>query len=295
MGRNARRTRSPYEKLEIATGTLDKERKFFEALIAADPVALVVNRIIHLVTFFQGAERFIPPYLESHGTRLFPTDSMEVTAILHRLLCDIAGSARLAGYLCVKGIPEQALTVLRGAVEQIGVYAQVWHDPSKWQFVPDSDSEEYRKAFRSTDDRLLNKELKAKGVKFRFMHCTGAQAVSKCYALLSAYFVHGCSTARKGERQSALSCEFVDRGAPMDVAPQFEMVQSIMSLIFIELLSCIPHEDLMEEELAPLSIVFGVLFPVVASASNEPDVELQKASDKLLDALRSVEIGRPAN
>ena len=139
MGRKTRRTRSPYEKLEIATGTLEKERKFFEALFAADSVALVVNRIIHLVTFFQGAESFILPYLESHTTRLFPTQSMEVAATLYRLLCDITRSARLAGYLCVKGIPEQALAVLRGAVEQIGVYTHVWRDPGKYRFVPDSD------------------------------------------------------------------------------------------------------------------------------------------------------------
>jgi hypothetical protein len=66
---------SPYEKLEMATRTLEKERKFFEALIAADPVATVVNRIIHLVTLFQGAQKYIPPYLERSAARLFPNDS----------------------------------------------------------------------------------------------------------------------------------------------------------------------------------------------------------------------------
>jgi hypothetical protein len=83
--------------LEAVTGTLEKERKFFDALMAADPVAIVVNRIIHLVTFYQGAEKFIPPYLELNATRLFPMDSLQVAATLHGLLMDITRSARLAG------------------------------------------------------------------------------------------------------------------------------------------------------------------------------------------------------
>jgi hypothetical protein len=116
------RTRSPYEKLEEATKTLEKERKFFDALMAAGPVAEVVNRIIHLVTFFQGAEKYIPPYLERNAARLFPTDSIQVASTLYALLTEITRSARLAGYLCVKDIPEQALAVLRGTIEQTGVY-----------------------------------------------------------------------------------------------------------------------------------------------------------------------------
>ena len=171
-------TQNPYDKLEAATRTLEKERKFFDALMATDPVAKVVNRTIHLVTFFQGAERFIPPYLEKNAVRLFQPDSLQVAATLYRLLIDIVRSGRLAGYLCVKGIPEQALAAIRGAVEQIGVYTHVWHDPAKYRFVPDSDSESYRKAFRSTDEKALNETLRASGVKFRFMHCQAGKALS---------------------------------------------------------------------------------------------------------------------
>lgn len=280
---------NPYDKLEAATGTLEKERKFFESLMATEPVAKVVNRIIHLVTFFQGAERFIPPYLEKNAVRLFQPDSMQVAATLYGLLSDIVRSGRLAGYLCIKGIPEQALATIRSAVEQIGVYTHVWHDPSKYRFVPDSDSEEYRSAFRSSDDKALNISLKASKVRFRFMHCATGKALSTCYALLSSYVVHGTRRTVGNDRQSELSCEFIDRDAPANMGQQFEMVQSIMAMIFLELLTCIPKEDILEDELAPLSLAFGILFPIVGFAPNEEQTDVSK---KMLDALGSIEIVR---
>lgn len=284
------RQRSPYEQLEVATRTLEKERKFFEALLAADPVAVVVNRIIHLVTFFQGAQRYIPPYLERSAARLFPNDSMQVAATLYTLLTDITRSTRLAGYMCVKGIPEQALAVLRGSIEQTGVYTHVWHEPEKYRFVPDSDSKDYAKAFRWADNKL-SKELEAKGVKFRFMHCKSANPISKTYDLLSTYVVHGSRAVIGDERQDALSCEFVDRDSPVNLAPQFDRVQSIMAMIYMEIPGCIPKDDLLEEdELVALSLVSGLSLPVVAFA---PDNDQTELSEKLLDALRQVEFERP--
>ena len=76
--------------------------------MAADPVAIVVNRIIHLVTFFRVRRNSYRP-LERNAARLFLNDSLQVAAILYGLLMDITRSARLAGYLCVKGIPEEKL------------------------------------------------------------------------------------------------------------------------------------------------------------------------------------------
>ena len=86
------------------------------------------------------------------------------------------------------------------------------------------------------------------------------------------------------QRHPELSCEFIDRDAPANMAQQFEMVQSIMSMIYMELLGCIPKDDLLEDDLAPLSIATGVLLPVVAFAPSEEPKEL---SEKMLDALRS--------
>lgn len=277
---------SPYERLETATRTLEKERQFFEALLDARPVALVVNRIVHLVTFFKGAERWIPPYLERHADRLFPKDPMEVAAVLAHLLQDIARSARLAAYLCVKGIPDQALATLRAAVEQVGVYAHVWQDPSKYRFVPDSDSDEYARAFRHPPKSLVS-DLNARAVKFRFMHCQGAKPLSRMYSLLSESFVHGTSFVQK---RYELSCDFVDRGAPEALAMEYQLVQATMALIYYEIFISIPEDDRLCDELAALSIASGLLLPVLSFASDATDPELKQASEQLLAALGTVEI-----
>jgi hypothetical protein len=284
-------TDGPFEKLEAVTGTLQKEREFFDALMAARPIALVVNRLIHLSTFFQGAERFIPPYLSHHAARLFPADPHEVSAVLSNILEDITRSARLAVYLCVKGIPDQALSILRSPVERVGIYTHVWHDPTKYRFVADSDSKDFFNAFRSTNNRLLQKDLDARKVKYRFMHCKQAQSFSNVYSLLSAHFVHGRPSSLT--KAANYSCEFVDRDAPSTMGAQYELVQSIMSLTYMELFSCIPENDWLEDELAPLSLVSALLLPVVAFPSDEHDSQINLASDALLEALRNVRVERP--
>jgi hypothetical protein len=275
---------TPYERLESATRTLAKERRFFHALLDDRPVALVVNRIIHLSTFFKGAERSIPLYLEHQAHRLFPDDSLQVAAILAHLLQDVTRTARLAAYLCVKGIPDQALAALRGALEQLGVYTHVWHDPSKYRYVPDSDSDEYADAFRHPP-KALAKELNARDVKFRFMHCHGGKAVSHMYSVLSGMFVHGTSAV---DGQPELSCDFVDRGAPGALAMNYQLVRAILAIIYLETFESIPEEDRLSDELAGLSISSALFLPLLSSASEDVDPELKQASERLLEALRTV-------
>ena len=184
----------------------------------------------------------------------------------------------------------KALSVLRGAIEQTGVYTQVWHEPQKHLFVPDSDSDDYARAFRSTDDKKLRTELEAKDVKFRFMHCKAAKQISTMYGLLSSYFVHGSRQRVGGERQEALSCEFVDRDSPVNMAQQFETVQSVMALVYFEILGTFRRTDLLEDELVPLSVVSGLLLPVIAFRQND---EMSELSEKMLEALRQVQFEHP--
>ena len=47
------------------------------------------------------------------------------------ILSEIDRTVRLSAYLCVKGVFPQAVAVLRSAVELIGVYTHVWHEPEK--------------------------------------------------------------------------------------------------------------------------------------------------------------------
>ena len=60
-----------FEKLEAATGSLWKEREFFDALMQAKPVAEVVNRIVFITTLYQGADRYLSAYLARRADALF--------------------------------------------------------------------------------------------------------------------------------------------------------------------------------------------------------------------------------
>lgn len=280
-----------FDKLEAVTRSLEKEREFFDALMKVRPVAVVANRIIHLVTFFQGAAPAITLYLDHHGARLFPTAPLKVASTLTALLNDIVRSARLTAYLCVKGIPDQALAVLRGAVEQVGVYTHVWHDPGKYCLVPDPESDDFTYAFRCARDKALVASLKARGVRYRFMRCKAAKPLSSLYGLLSAQFVHG----RAGGVTPApnLCCEFVERAEPRTLSAQYEMVQAVLSLIYMELIGCIPSDDLLTDELAHLTIASAILGPTVSSAPGEEDPELKSSVDKLLSVLGSLTRDEP--
>lgn len=241
------RDANPFDKLEEATRSLEKEREFFDALMKVRPVAIVVNRVVHLATFLTLTGPAITLYLERHAPRLFRTEqAREVAAALAVVLNDIVQATRLATYLCVKGIPDQALVVLRGAIEHIGVYTHVWHETDKHRFVPDSESDEFTQAFRCTRDKALAASLKARDIRYRFMHCNAAAPLSSLYGLLSAHFVHG---RRRGlEPLPSLSCAFVDRDEPQALAKQYEIVQATASLVSMELMGCIPADDLLTEE-----------------------------------------------
>jgi hypothetical protein len=279
---------NPFDKLEEATRSLEKEREFFAALMNVRPVAIVVNRIIHLTTFFNSAAPALTLYFERQSPRLFPTASMDVAAVLAIVMNDIVRSIRLATYLCVKGIPDQALVVLRSAIEQIGVYTHVWHEPDKHRFVPDSESDDFSRAFRSARDKALAASLKARNVRYRFMHCKSAKPLSALYSLLSAYFVHG--QAQAIEPMPNLCCEFVDRAEPKALGQQYEMVQAVMSLIYMELIGCIPSDDLLTDELAVPMIAFTILGPTLSSLPGQEDPELTASVDRVLSALASLKL-----
>jgi hypothetical protein len=286
VARQEPRVENPFDKLEAATRSLAKEREFFDALMQAEPVAIVVNRIIHLTTFFTLGGPAIALYLERHAARLFPNAAPEVAGVLAVVLNDIVQSARLAAYLCVKGIPDQALVVLRGAVEHLGVYTHVWREPDKHRFVPDSESDEFTQAFRCTRDKALTTSLKAGGIRYRFMHCNAGRQVSNLYGLLSAHFVHG--RPRGLDPMPRLSCEFVDRAEPQTLAPQYALVQAVMPLLWMELIGCIPADDLLTDELAGCSIAFAVFGSTLAAPPGDEDPELTTAVTRLLNVLSTV-------
>lgn len=63
----------------------------------------------------------------------------------------------------------------------------------------------------------------------------------------------------------------------------------------MELLYCMPQDDLLEDDLMPLSIASALLLPVVGLSPAEQDADLTRATDNLLHALRSVKVERTVN
>jgi hypothetical protein len=282
-------SQSAFEKLEAATGSLQKEREFFDALMKAGSAAEVTNRIIHLVTLHQTVTAQLPEYLLRRAANLFNYAPPFTASILASLLSEITRSARLTAYLCVKGVVPQAIAAMRAAVEQIGVYTHIWHEPYKGKYLTDSDSNDYARAFRYPANEARKKQLKAQGIQYRFMYCKGAEPLSEIYRLLSAHFIHGFGAIP--QKAEELSYEFVDRATPQDLEWQYKLAQMLLSLVYTEILGCIPREDWLEGDIATLTTLSAIFLPTLAFSLDNQDPDLAKKVDQLFDALANVKWG----
>jgi hypothetical protein len=279
-----------FEKLEAATGSLWKEREFFDALMQAKPVAEVVNRIVFITTLYQGADRYLSAYLARRADALFLEDPAGVSSVLSFILGDISRAARLAAYLSVKGLAPQAVSALRPALEQIGVYCHIWRDPAKYRFALETDSDEYGRAFRHAPPQLQT-QLRERDVKYRFMHCRCAQSLSKLYDLISNYFVHGSGLLVS--RDEGLSCEFVDRSKPEAMVQAYGIAQMLLCCVLVELFASIPADDLLDEDAGAFSLVAGLFVPLLSATPGKEDPELKAMSDRLLAAIAQLRPDEP--
>jgi hypothetical protein len=278
-----KRAGAAYEKLEAATKTLEREAEFFHALMESSPAAEIANRIVMFTAVFKLAGESVPKYLSRKHSELFHVDSMGTASRLTILLNEINRSVRLAAYLSVKGVFPQALAVLRGSVESIGVYTHVWHHPEKAKFVIDSDSNDYGRAFRWTSDAKLQKTLKTRGISYRFMHCAGAREFSKLYKLLSAHAVHGIAMAPI--RSESLSCEFVDRPNPDELIEQYGVIQTLLAMLLVELVKSIPEDDHLDDDIGAFVLAALIFTPTLGSSPGKEDPRLKAAVEELLKAL----------
>jgi len=277
------------ERLESATATLEKEAKFLDELIASPVSANIANRIAVMTQMYKTVAEDIPLYLSRHASTLFVYKPDRVALVLKILLDEIARYARLAAYLSVKGIFPQAVSVLRNVIELIGVYTHVWHEPEKVDWIGDSDSKSYSRAFRYTPDKQLKAQLKARGdIHYRFHHCRSAQILTEFYKLLSRLFVHSGSLESMGlpaSKADELSCYFVDRVSPDDLQQQYRLIQTALTIVLMEIFYCIPETDLMDGNLAALTIIYATLFPI----SGDPNDKLEPEMEFLVDeAIRVV-------
>jgi hypothetical protein len=191
----------------------------------------------------------------------------------------------------VKGVFPQAVSVLRGAIEAVGVYTHLHCDPRKIDSIEeDSDSLAYRYAFVSTKDKAVIESLKGSGIRYRFLHCSSPKGMSSMYRLLSGYYVHTGSlkslVANSPPSEKDLPCFFVDRCSPEKLQDQYNLVQSLMASLVVELLSAIPEDDLMEDEIAHLSLTMPILLPLLSSNEDELDSEASALIERGFEVLK---------
>lgn len=280
--------KSPAERLESATATLEKEAKFLDELIASPVSANIANRIVVMTQMYKTVAEDIPIYLSRHASNLFAYKPDRVALVLKILLDEIARYARLAAYLSVKGIFPQAVSVLRNVIELIGVYTHIWHEPEKVDWIGDSDSKNYSRAFRYTPHEQLRAQIEARGVHYRFHHCRSAQSLTEFYKLLSGLFVHSGSLESVGlpaSKADELSCYFVDRASPDDLQQQYRLIQMALTIVLMEIFCCIPEADLMDENLAALTITYATLFPILGNPNDKLEPEMESLIDEAISVV----------
>lgn len=280
--------KSPAERLESATATLEKEAKFLDELIASPVSANIANRIVVMTQMYKTVAEDIPIYLSRHASTLFAYKPDRVALVLKILLDEIVRYARLAAYLSVKGIFPQAVSVLRNVIELIGVYTHIWHEPEKVDWIGDSDSKNYSRAFRYTPHEQLRAQIEARGVHYRFHHCRSAQSLTEFYKLLSGLFVHSGSLESVGlpaSKADELSCYFVDRASPDDLQQQYRLIQMALTIVLMEIFCCIPEADLMDENLAALTITYATLFPILGNPNDKLEPEMESLIDEAISVV----------
>jgi hypothetical protein len=182
--------------------------------------------------------------------------------------------------------------VLRQAVELIGIYTIIWHEPQKANYVSDADSIEYAKAFRYTLDRTLQAQLKNKGIQYRFMYCQNAQTMTQLYNLLSE-MVHGASLKTIGftsNKDENLSCYFVDRSPPKSLEKRYQFVQTVLTFVYLEIFRCLPKDDLFHDDLAAISIVTATFLPILCNSQETPEPEMSDLVNKVREAIGNLDI-----
>ncbi|PJB63975.1 MAG: hypothetical protein CO095_15430 [Armatimonadetes bacterium CG_4_9_14_3_um_filter_58_7] len=71
------------------------------------------------------------------------------------------------------------------------------------------------------------------------------------------------------------------------MASNYRLVQVLLALIFFEIIGCIPRDDLLDDDVAVVSIMASALLPTLWSAPGQEDQGLQAKVNEVLAALES--------
>jgi hypothetical protein len=204
--------------LDRLTQTFTKDQEFCEA------IALKQSwNVGRLFVYLRWAQNYIPAIQEelhamadSHFPAAYTKDAKFWTLTI------VAGTFRdlaLVPYLVLRGLISEAGLAVRRSLENMGVLAILWHDPSTTEYLSDPEGGPFKNAFVRESDRNKAADLKMRGVQKRFHVSMLGRPMSDLYHILSKYTVHGGSPDQLVTANllpTRLSCMLVNRPDPLE-------------------------------------------------------------------------------
>jgi hypothetical protein len=202
------------DQIDRLTSTFSADRAYCEHLFsspeASRPTQLLVYHqwaLAYLPRFQQGLLAMVP----RHFAPVSRNDAEMWTAILTGgIIKDIC----LTPYFVIRGLTSEAGSVIRRALEHLGVLTHLWYDPAKIRAIQDPDSNDYMDAFVRERNKPKAAALSAQGIRKRFEKCSLGNPISRLYEVFSEYNVHGGKLGNMAMgplEPTGFSCAFVNR------------------------------------------------------------------------------------
>lgn len=225
--------------LDRLTHTFKADQDFCETLAATQPW-----QVARLLVYRRWAQLYLPEIqteLVAMAANHFPSQfSRDAEFWTLSLTGGAFKDLGLVPYLVMRGVIWDAGFAVRRSLENMGVLAHLWQDPSKGEYLSDPDTRAFANAFVAEPDRKQADTLKSKGIQKRFSASGMPNAMSDLYRLLSAYSVHGGSPKQLVNTQinpTRVSCMFLNRPDPLEEAliRDVEVLANGCEVICIEL------------------------------------------------------------
>lgn len=265
--------------LDRLSRTFSSDREFCDTLAKIQP-----RNTARLFVYLQWAHKYLTTIQEemhSMVRRHFAPESARDAAFwTMALTAGIFRDLGLIPYLVVRGIIWDAGFAVRRSLENAGVLAHLWAEPSKARLLNDPETGDFKNAFIAEPNKTRAAELRSKGVQKRFAACSLAQSMSDLYRMLSAYSIHGGAPhhmVHAEVKPTRQSCMFVNRPDPTarDLAQDLALFAAASEILCVEI--CFVHGT------------FGNRYGLLPSKGGEGGFFLTKMLDKgphsLLDEL----------
>jgi len=204
------------ERLDQLSLTFTKDKEFCEALAMTNP--WLVGRLFVYLKWLQNYMNAIQEGLGNLVGLHFQADCQREAEIwTTALTAGIYRDISLIIYLVVRGLVWEAGNAVRRSLENIGVLAHIWNDPSTAIYLSDPDSIGFKNTFINEVDRNKSADLRKKRIQKRFSRCVFGKHSSNLYRLLSKYAIHGGSIGHVSKIElepTQSSCMLVNRPDP---------------------------------------------------------------------------------